>query len=182
MKVATTEEMRAMDRHAIERLGIPEELLMENAGGAAYSALAGETDIPGGRFAGLCGGGNNGGDGFVVARKIHSGGGIVKVFLLADKNRYRGAARKNLETLLNLAVDVRPVESADDVRSYLLQADAVIDAVFGTGLDREVQGLHREVIEVVNALGKPVLSLDIPSGINGDTGAVMGTAVRAAAS
>jgi len=181
MKVATTEEMRAMDRHAIERLGIPDEILMENAGVAAYHALAGETDIPGRRFAVLCGGGNNGGDGFVVARKIHSGGGIVKVFLLAEKNRYRGAARRNLETLLNLAVDVRPVESAVDVRGYLLQADAVVDAIFGTGLDREVQGLHREVIEVLNALGKPVLSLDIPSGINGDTGAVMGTAVRAAA-
>ncbi|NPV05293.1 MAG: NAD(P)H-hydrate dehydratase [Syntrophaceae bacterium] len=181
MKVATTEEMRTMDRHAIETLGIPDEILMENAGGAAYYALAGETEIAGRRFAVLCGGGNNGGDGFVVARKIHSGGGIVKVFLLADKSRFRGAARKNLDILLNLAVDVRPVESAGDVRSYILQADAVIDAIFGTGLDRDVEGLHREVIELVNALGKPVLSLDIPSGVNGDTGSVMGTAIRAAA-
>ena len=181
MKVATTAEMRAMDRYAIETLGIPDEILMENAGIAAYYALAGETDIAGRRFAVLCGGGNNGGDGFVVARKIHSGGGIVKVFLLAEKSRYKGAARKNLEMLLNLAVDVRPVESADDVRSYLLQSHAVVDALFGTGLDRSVEGLHREVIELVNALGKPVFSLDIPSGINGDTGAVMGTAVRAAA-
>ncbi|MGE5855797.1 MAG: NAD(P)H-hydrate epimerase, partial [Syntrophaceae bacterium] len=93
MKVATTEEMRAMDRYAIETLGIPDEILMENAGIAAYYALSGEMDIAGRRFAVFCGGGNNGGDGFVVARKIHSGGGIVKVFLLAEKNRYKGAAR-----------------------------------------------------------------------------------------
>jgi hydroxyethylthiazole kinase-like uncharacterized protein yjeF len=181
MKVATTEEMRAMDRYATETLGIPGEILMENAGIAAYYALAGEMDIAGRRFAVFCGGGNNGGDGFVVARKIHSGGGIVKVFLLAGKNRYKGAARKNLDMLLNLPVDVRPVESVDDVRSYILHANAVIDAIFGTGLDRDVEGLHREVIELINASGKPVFSLDIPSGVNGDTGRLMGTAIRAAA-
>ena len=181
MKVATTEEMRAMDRYAIETLGIADEILMENAGIAAYYALAGEMDIAGGRFAVFCGGGNNGGDGFVVARKIHSGGGIVKVFLLAEKNRYKGAARKNLDRLLNLPVDVRPVESVDDVRGYILQSNAVIDAIFGTGLDRDVEGLHREVIEIINAIGKPVYSLDIPSGVNGDTGRLMGTAIRAAA-
>ena len=181
MKVATTEEMRAMDRYAIETLGIADEILMENAGIAAYYALAGEMDIAGGRFVVFCGGGNNGGDGFVVARKIHSGGGIVKVFLLAEKNRYKGAARKNLDRLLNLPVDVRPVESVDDVRGYILQSNAVIDAIFGTGLDRDVEGLHREVIEIINAIGKPVYSLDIPSGVNGDTGRLMGTAIRAAA-
>jgi ADP-dependent NAD(P)H-hydrate dehydratase / NAD(P)H-hydrate epimerase len=181
MKVATTEEMRAMDRYAIETLGIADEILMENAGIAAYYALAGEMDIAGGRFAVFCGGGNNGGDGFVVARKIHSGGGIVKVFLLAEKNRFKGAARKNLDRLLNLSVDVRPVESVDDVRGYILHANAVIDAIFGTGLDRDVEGLQREVIELINAFGKPVYSLDIPSGVNGDTGRLMGTAIRAAA-
>jgi NAD(P)H-hydrate epimerase len=181
MKVATTEEMRAMESYAIERLGISEEILMENAGIAAYYALAGEMDIAGGRFAVFCGGGNNGGDGFVVARKIHSGGGIVKVFLLAEKSRYKGAARKNLDRLLNLPVDVRPVESVDDVRSYILHSNAVIDAIFGTGLDRDVEGLQREVIELINAIGKPVYSLDTPSGVNGDTGRLMGTAIRAAA-
>jgi len=181
MKVATTEEMRAMDRYAIETLGIPDEILMENAGIAAYYALAGETEIAGRRFTVFCGGGNNGGDGFVVARKIHSGGGVVKVFLLADKNRYKGAARKNLEMLLNLPIDVRPVESADDVKGYVAHSHAVIDAIFGTGLDRDVEGLPREVIELINASGKPVYSLDIPSGVSGDTGIPMGTAIRATA-
>ncbi len=181
MKVATTEEMRAMDRYAIETLGIPGEILMENAGIAAYYALAGETDIAGRRFTVFCGGGNNGGDGFVVARKIHSGGGIVKVFLLAEKARYKGAARKNLDMILNLPIDVRPVESADDVRAYVANSHAVVDAIFGTGLDRDVDGLTREVIELINASGKPVYSLDIPSGVNGDTAFPMGTAIRATA-
>ena len=181
MKVATTEEMRAMDRYAIETLGISDEILMENAGIAAACALAGEMEIAGRRFAVFCGGGNNGGDGFVVARKIHSGGGIVKVFLLADRNRYKGAARKNLDRLLNLAVDVRPVESVEDVRSYILHSHAIVDAIFGTGLDRDVEGLPREVIELINASGKTVLSLDIPSGVNGDTGNLMGEAIRATA-
>jgi len=181
MKVATTEEMRAMDRYAIETLGISDEILMENAGIAAACALAGEMEIAGRRFAVFCGGGNNGGDGFVVARKIHSGGGIVKVFLLADRNRYKGAARKNLDRLLNLAVDVKPVESVEDVRSYILHSHAIVDAIFGTGLDRDVEGLPREVIELINASGKPVLSLDIPSGVNGDTGNLMGKAIRATA-
>jgi len=181
MKVATTEEMRAMDRYAIETLGISDEILMENAGIAAACALAGEMEIAGRRFAVFCGGGNNGGDGFVVARKIHSGGGIVKVFLLADRNRYKGAARKNLDRLLNLAVDVKPVESVEDVRSYILHSHAIVDAIFGTGLDRDVEGLPREVIELINASGKTVLSLDIPSGVNGDTGNLMGKAIRATA-
>ena len=181
MKVATTEEMRAMDRYAIETLGISDEILMENAGIAAACALAGEMEIAGRRFAVFCGGGNNGGDGFVVARKIHSGGGIVKVFLLADRNRYKGAARKNLDRLLNLAVDVKPVESVEDVRSYILHSHAIVDAIFGTGLNRDVEGLPREVIELINASGKTVLSLDIPSGVNGDTGNLMGEAIRATA-
>jgi NAD(P)H-hydrate epimerase len=170
-----------MDRYAIETLGISDEILMENAGIAAACALAGEMEIAGRRFAVFCGGGNNGGDGFVVARKIHSGGGIVKVFLLADRNRYKGAARKNLDRLLNLAVDVKPVESVEDVRSYILHSHAIVDAIFGTGLDRDVEGLPREVIELINASGKTVLSLDIPSGVNGDTGNLMGEAIRATA-
>ena len=106
---------------------------------------------------------------------------FIGQFLLAGNDRYKGAARKNLDRLLNLSVDVRPVESVDDVRGYILHANAVIDAIFGTGLDRDVEGLHREVIEIINALGKPVFSLDIPSGVNGDTGRLMGTAIRAAA-
>ena len=90
MKIATVEQMRSMDRHAIETLGIPEMILMENAGLAAVAVLDRETGIAGKRFVVLCGIGNNGGDGFVVARVIHSRGGRVKVFALGDTGKLQG--------------------------------------------------------------------------------------------
>jgi len=179
MKIATVEQMRSMDRHAIETLGIPETILMENAGLAAVTVLARETGIAGKRFTVLCGIGNNGGDGFVVARVIHSRGGRVKVFALGDTDKLQGAARTHFQILSKLPVPVTRVEALRDIRRDVLHADRIVDALFGTGLDREIGGLYREVIQFLNDSGRPVLSLDIPSGINGDNGAVMGIAVRA---
>jgi NAD(P)H-hydrate epimerase len=91
MKVSRVSEMRALDTKAIEQFGIMEELLMENAGEAVYFVLLKEIGITGKRFVVLCGGGNNGGDGLVIARKIHSVGGAVKVFILGDPSKYKGA-------------------------------------------------------------------------------------------
>jgi NAD(P)H-hydrate epimerase len=179
MKIATVEQMRSMDRHAIETLGIPEMILMENAGLAAVAVLDRETGIAGKRFTVLCGIGNNGGDGFVVARVIHSRGGRVKVFALGDTGKLQGAARTHFQILGKLPVPVTRVEALQDIRRDVLHADRIVDALFGTGLDREIVGLYREVIQFLNESGRPVLSLDIPSGINGDNGAVMGIAVRA---
>ena len=96
MKISNVSEMRALDRRAIEEFGIIEELLMENAGEALYFVLSEHQKVRGRRFVVLCGMGNNGGDGFVVARKIHSVGGEAKVWILGDRNRYRGAAKSNL--------------------------------------------------------------------------------------
>ena len=179
MKVSTVAEMRALDRTAIERFGIEEELLMENAGQAAYFLLLTRVGIAGKRFVVLCGGGNNGGDGLVVARKIHSMGGQVTVYLLGDPAAYRGAAKLNLDILSRMPVEIHGGESLDSPGSVLAHCDVVIDAVFGTGLAREVTGRYRQVIEAVNASEKTVVSLDIPSGVSGDTGRIMGTAVRA---
>jgi NAD(P)H-hydrate epimerase len=180
MKVAGVEEIRAMDRWAIEKLGIPEEILMENAGLAATALLDRKVGIAGKRFVVLCGSGNNGGDGLVVARKIHSLGGIPKVFLLGDPDRFRGASAANFGILRHLPVDMRPADDLEEIRKYIVHADAVVDALLGTGLDREVSGLYRETIDLVNDSGRRTLSLDIPSGINGDTGEIMGAAVKAA--
>ncbi len=179
MKVSTVEEMRAMDRHAIEKLGIAEEILMENAGQAAASVLAREIGIRERRFMIFCGVGNNGGDGFVVARKIHADGGHARVFILGSPGKFRGAAAANLKILQRLPVEIHALESARKIRTDLLHSHGIVDAIFGTGLDREVGGLHREIIERINGSGRKVLSLDIPSGVNGDTGAVMGCAVKA---
>jgi len=179
MRVASVSEMRAMDSHAIEVLGIAEALLMENAGLASCRVLQELTGIAGRRFTVLCGAGNNGGDGFVVARWVHANGGEPLVLLLGNPERFRGAARANLEIIQRLPVQLRQVTAAAEIRKDLAHSHAIVDAIFGTGLDRPVSGIYRDVIELVNEVGRPVLSLDIPSGIHGDTGQIMGTAVRA---
>jgi ADP-dependent NAD(P)H-hydrate dehydratase / NAD(P)H-hydrate epimerase len=180
MKISRVEEMRWMDRHATESLRIPAEILMENAGQGAAAVLAGERGLNGKRYVVLCGMGNNGGDGFVVARKILSNGGTPKVYILGDPGRFQGAARTNLDMLALLPVEVQRLETITaDLGRVIRHADGVIDAIFGTGLDREVGGLHREVIDLANRGSKWVLSLDIPSGVNGDTGEIMGTAIQA---
>lgn len=179
MKVSSVDEMRFLDRTAIEEYGIKEELLMENAGEAAYFVLLQELGIKGKRFVVFCGIGNNGGDGFVIARKIHSNGGEVKVFILGDRKNFRGAAKTNLDILSRLPVEIRDVESVQRAARDISDCDAVVDAVFGTGLSRKIEGAYHDVINAINESGQTVMSVDIPSGIQGDTGAVMGIAVRA---
>ncbi|MFZ7127314.1 MAG: NAD(P)H-hydrate dehydratase [Desulfobacterales bacterium] len=180
MKVAMVSEMQEMDRTAIQRHGIPEILLMENAGLAAFRVLADELGIQGKRFAVVCGSGNNGGDGFVVARKIRSNGGMASVLVVGDPARYRGAARLNYELLENLSIPVETAPDPERVQAVIDDADGVVDAIFGTGLSKPVTGMFADVIDRINRSGTPVLSVDIPSGINGDTGRVMGTAIQAA--
>ena len=175
MKVSSVAEMRALDREAIEGFGIAEELLMENAGEAACTVLGREIGLAGKSFVIVCGVGNNGGDGFVVARRLHAAKADVKVVVVGDETRLRGAALKNRQLLSRLPIDV---ESRNEIGS-LGAGDVVVDALLGTGLSRPVAGLQHEVIERINRSGKTVLSLDIPSGVHGDTGAVLGAAVQA---
>jgi hydroxyethylthiazole kinase-like uncharacterized protein yjeF len=179
VKVATVAQMRALDRRAQEEFGIPPEILMENAGDAAYSVIAREFGVQGKRFIVFCGTGNNGGDGFVVARKIHSAGGHVVVFLLGRREGPKGPAKKNFDMLSRTQVEVYSAESPETVQAAIYHSDAVVDAVIGTGLTREVEGTYRDVIRSINDSGKKVFSIDIPSGVNGDSGEVMGAGVRA---
>jgi NAD(P)H-hydrate epimerase len=179
MKISSVQEMRGLDGAAITEYGIAEELLMENAGYASYTVIEREIGIAGKRFVIFCGIGNNGGDGFVVARKIHSAGGRVKIFILGDSEKFKGAALLNLNTIKKLSIEIEQFESTDAARIAVAHSDAVIDAIFGTGLARDVRGLYRDCIEIINDSGKIVFSLDIPSGVSGDTGMVMGTAVEA---
>lgn len=179
MKLARVQEMRDMDRRAGSEFGLSEDLLMENAGQAVYVVALQELGIRGKQFAVVCGGGNNGGDGLVVARKIHSSGGDAKVLLLEDEGRFTGAARKNFEILSRMPVEISRVESADSAARAILTSDGVVDAMFGTGLVREVDGVFRDIIQLINTGPGIVFSVDIPSGVNGDTGEVMGLAVQA---
>jgi hydroxyethylthiazole kinase-like uncharacterized protein yjeF len=179
MKISRVSEMRGMDRTAIEKFGISPELLMENAGHAVYFGLRREISVREKRFVIFCGLGNNGGDGFVLARKLHANGGDVQVLILGEPDKYKGAAKKNYDILSRLAVDVSVLEDVGCASKAISGCDMIIDAIFGTGLSRDVEGIYREVIELVNASHKPVLSIDIPSGVHGDTGNVMGAAVKA---
>ena len=150
MKVSTVGEMRDLDRRAVEEFNIPEMTLMENAGEAVYYVIQNECGIRGKGFLIFCGIGNNGGDGFVVARKLHSNGGQVKVFFLGDKEKLTGSAKENFDFISSLPIEIERLTSVDKIRSYLPSCDAVVDAIFGTGLTREVGGIYREVIELIN--------------------------------
>ncbi len=179
MKIASVDEMRFMDRYSMEKLNIAGEILMENAGIAAINVLKNKIGIRDKKFIIFCGSGNNGGDGLVIARQLHSGGGRVKVFLLGDSSKYRGAAKTNFSIITQLPVELIKLENVSIAKKDIAHCDVIIDAIFGTGLDRPVTGLVEEVIRLINKSKKRILALDIPSGINGNTGAVMGTAVSA---
>ena len=179
MKVARVDEMRNLDRRATEEFGVSEDLLMENAGQAVYFVILQEFGIKNNKFVVLCGSGNNGGDGLVVARKIHSSGGEVRVFLLDDESKFKGAAKNNFEIVSRMPIEISRVSSIDSIIVDVLDSDAIVDAIFGTGLTREVGGIYKDAIQLINESAEIVFSVDIPSGINGDTGEVMGIAVEA---
>jgi hydroxyethylthiazole kinase-like uncharacterized protein yjeF len=179
MKISQVNEMREMDKRAINEYGIPEEILMENAGQATYFTILKEFGIKNKNFITFCGSGHNSGDGLVVSRKIFSSGGNVTVFILGDSTKYDGAAKQNFDIARKLQIEIINLNDSSLVVDKLKKADAVVDAVFGTGLDREITGIYKEVIDLINKSGKIVFSVDIPSGINGDTGEVMGIAVKA---
>ena len=178
MKVSRVAEMRNLDRRATDDFGITQELLMENAGEAAYFVILKEFGVKGKRFVVFCGMGNNGGDGFVVARKIHSNGGEVRIFFLGQGDKLDGAAKKNFDIVSKMLIEVCDVESVEQTKGAVSDCDAIVDAIFGTGLSREVTGIYKDVIQMINGSGKRVFSLDIPSGVNSDTGQIMGSAVR----
>lgn len=179
MQVGSVEAMRAMDRTAIDEYGIPEIVLMENAGTAAFRILAQQWPPAGRRWLVLCGVGNNGGDGLVVARHLHSTGCHVTALVLGDPARYGAASAANLAMVQGLGIDCRVIDEIAPVLDGIATCDGIVDGLLGTGIARPVAGLYAAVIDAVNAAGKLVLALDIPSGIHGDTGQVMGTAVRA---
>jgi len=179
MKVTTVTQVRSMDRTAIDKFGIPDEILMENAGNAAYFIIQNSVSIEGKKFAVFCGTGNNGGDGLVVARKLHSMGGLVIVFLMGDHSHFKGPGKKNFEIVRELGIQCIVVTSISQIGEMVERVDVIVDALFGTGLSRDVEGVYRGVISCINGAGKRVYSIDIPSGINGDNGQVQGIAVRA---
>ncbi|HID44773.1 MAG TPA: NAD(P)H-hydrate dehydratase [Chromatiaceae bacterium] len=169
----TAAQVREMDRLSIERYGIPGDALMQRAGQAAFNLI--RSRWPEARkILVLTGTGNNGGDGFVVARLALQAGWRVTVMQLGDRERIAGDAQTNALRYAALAGDWQTYtdELPRDV-------DLIVDAVFGTGLEREVTGRWAQALKAMNRLPAPVLALDIPSGLHSDTGRILGAAVRA---
>lgn len=172
-------EMREIDSAAIRRFGVPGRLLMESAGRAV--ALAIRRRFPERRQPlVVCGGGNNGGDGFVVARVLHDWDDRVRprVAALADRDGYSPEASENLELLESSGVEVTFLERGKELLAAVSRCDLVVDAVFGVGLSRSVEGVHAELLEVLANARSPLVSVDLPSGVSTDTGADLGPPLR----
>ncbi len=177
--ILSREEARALDTLAIEQYGIPGIVLMENAGRGIFECLL--CYKPKGKVVICCGKGNNGGDGFVLARHLSNAALPVEILLFADPSELRGDARTNYDIVMNMELAVTPV-AGEDVQAIVSQfADAewIVDALFGTGLQGSVQKPFDAVIQSINDAGKKVLAIDIPSGLGCDTGEVLGISVKA---
>lgn len=169
------EQVRALDRYVIEQCGIPGSTLMERAGAASFAVLC--ERWPEARYLTvLCGMGNNGGDGYVVARLAHQAGFKVTVMQVGEGAKLKGDARAAAEAFMAGGSIPQPFAAP-----ILASSEVLVDALLGTGLDREVSGELRSVIEAVNRSSVPVLAIDIPSGLHADTGRIMGMAVEACA-
>ena len=167
IELLTNAEMAEADRRTIAG-GVPGIELMENAGRAVAGLAA---TLPGRRVVIVAGPGNNGGDGFVAARHLAERGYKVRVTFVGDRERLKGDAKLAAERWKGKIEMAAPASLAD--------CDIVIDALFGAGLDRAVEGQPRVMIQAMNAAAVPVIAVDLPSGVNGTTGAVMGVAVNA---
>jgi NAD(P)H-hydrate epimerase len=183
VKVVTAEEMRAIDGRCTAEYGIPSLLLMEHAGvGTVHEMERAFAGLARGPVAVLCGKGNNGGDGFVIARHLVNRGASVRTFLFARGEDLRGDARSNFEIATRMGIPVRPVLGGGD-RAALAEgvawAGLLVDALLGTGAAGAPEGLLAEAIELLNGSGKPVVAVDVPSGLGADAPAPAGPCVRA---
>jgi len=197
LKVVTAEEMQLIDRITIEKYGIAGAVLMERAGLAVVSKINElffqGSDNPVGaihelplqkrgnlKIIVLCGGGNNGGDGLVAARILHDQGKNVEVYLAAKPKDLKGDAKINYNAAIKFGVSVLPVQRfLTDLLPLTPYPCLVVDALLGTGLNKDVRRPLSDVINKINELSLPVISIDIPSGISSDTGQIMGCAVKA---
>ncbi len=183
MKIGTAQEMRNIDKAAAERFGLSGVVLMENAGRAVAEKavqLLGEPRNK--KIFIVCGGGNNGGDGYVAARWLHNHGARVKIFLAADRNNLRGNAAMHFETASRMGIECLSLTDPRDMEKARITigfADLVVDALLGTGFQGEMTELYRDSIELMNGSAQKIMAVDIPSGVDADTGMIASVAVQA---
>jgi NAD(P)H-hydrate epimerase len=169
MKIVTAAEMRAIDRATSERFGVPSLTLMENAGTAVAEHVV-DFYNDARKIVVFCGKGNNGGDGFVAARRLHEKGKVVQVILLADPSELKGDAVAMYDRLPISATAVRSTEElkSESLRAAL-SADLYLDAILGTGFKPPVSGLYADAIQTMNSASVPMVAVDIPSGADADS-------------
>ena len=173
MKVCTAGEMRSIDAVSIEQFNIPGIVLMEHAASACTREISCFDS-----FVVVAGKGNNGGDGLAIARQLINLGRKVEIYLVFGDD-FSGDAKINRDILRGMNIPVKTLSNIDDLVTDIKTSDCVVDAIFGTGIKGEVTGIAKDVIETINKYSKYTLSVDVPSGINSDTGEVSGTTVKA---
>ncbi|MCK4668047.1 NAD(P)H-hydrate dehydratase [Candidatus Dependentiae bacterium] len=183
MKVVTSSQMREIDNKAINEFKIPGLILMENAGREIFNYMVDhyDDDLDFMRIIIVCGKGNNGGDGFVLARHLYNNGYDIEIAILDKKSTYKGDARINLRALQDLDIEITLIKNffIEKIIKYLKEFDLIVDAIFGTGFTGVPRGVYASVIDVINDLDSEVVSVDIPSGLNPDTGISEGQVVFA---
>jgi NAD(P)H-hydrate epimerase len=180
MKLATAQEIRNIDRRAIRDFGIPGPVLMENAASAIVSEMERFfRGLAGVKVGIICGKGNNGGEGLALARRLRTRGVPVRVALLAPFAALQGEAKLNLSILRKTDVEILPGASSKVLADVVGWSDILVDALLGVGLTSSLKGNYALAVEMMNAAGRPIVAVDVPTGVNADTGEVMGSAVRA---
>jgi ADP-dependent NAD(P)H-hydrate dehydratase / NAD(P)H-hydrate epimerase len=182
IKIVTSAQMQALDRHAMTEARIPGSTLMERAGAGVVTCLE-QTwgDLRGKTITIFCGKGNNGGDGFVVARLLHGRHAQVRVVAMAPLSDLSRDASAMYRQFIRIAGKTSVIRFASrlQVQPLLQESDLVVDALLGTGLSTDITGSYAEVIDTINAAGRPVAAVDLPSGLSSDTGKVLGRAIQA---
>jgi len=183
--VMSRDEVRAFDRWAIDTLGLPGVVLMENAGRSCAELIKDKLKhISKPKVCIFCGTGNNGGDGSVIARHLINSGFNVVVVLCGDRDKVKGDAKINLDVLERLGQSIEKLDIHDAgvnsrIEELAAGADMLVDAVFGTGLTGQLSNEYKVLIESINAQNRPILAVDIPSGLDCDTGQPLGAAIKA---
>lgn len=184
IKVVTAEEMREMDRYTIKEVGVPGVVLMENAGAETAAVILDLLENVENPLVHIfCGKGNNGGDGYVIARHLSNNGIDVEIFNAVEEDKIKGDALINYKIIRNMGIRTVSIRKPADLSKYeeYESPDIIVDALLGTGIKGSVRGFIKEVIDFLNDLDIPVVSVDLPSGLNADTGAVEGSAIFAEA-
>ena len=184
--IMTRDEVRAVDAWAIHTLGVSGVVLMENAGRSCAELIGDKLrDVTEPKVCIFCGTGNNGGDGYVVARHLINRGFRVAVIVCGDRAKIKGDAKINLDILERMDQPIERLSPTDDdvadrIGRYTADADLLVDAVFGTGLQGPLSEEYQRLIEGMNACRCPILAVDIPSGLDCDSGEPLGAAIHAA--